>query len=362
MKKIGVVGAGQLGLMLGQAGEKLGVECIFLDPADNPPAAAVGEVLKYAFDDMDGLQKLLAASDLITYEFENVPVAAMEALCSDTTVFPPPSALRSAQDRLVEKEMFLGLDIPVPRYQTVDSDDDLRNACYEIGLPLVIKTRRMGYDGKGQMVMRRIAEIEKVMQTLGNADLIAEEMVPFDREVSAIGARSQAGDIVCYPLTENHHEEGILRTSRALVDPGPLADVASEYLDKLLRHLNYVGVVALELFEIDGQLKANEFAPRVHNSGHWTIEGSTTSQFENHLRAALDDGLGAVDMTGTAGMINLIGSVVEASDLQEIPDTYLHLYGKEPRPGRKLGHITILAEDENKRESTLIEVGKLLNT
>ena len=362
MNKIGIVGAGQLGLMLGQAGKELGLECVFLDPGNNPPAAAVGEVLKYPFDDSDGLQKLVAATDLITYEFENVPVAAMESLCNDTTVFPPPTALRCAQDRNIEKNLFVELGIPVPRFQTVDGAEDLRKASYEIGLPLVVKTRRMGYDGKGQMIMRRIAEIEKVLRTLGSTNLIAEEMVPFDREVSAIGARNRAGEIVCYPLTENRHEGGILRTSLALEESGSLADLANGYLEKLLRHLDYVGIVALELFEIDGRLYANEFAPRVHNSGHWTIEGATNSQFTNHLRAALDGGLGDIEINGSAAMVNLIGSVVDESELQEIHGVHLHLYGKEPRPNRKLGHITVVADDELKRESALNLVAKLLNT
>ncbi len=360
MKKVGIIGAGQLGQMLGYAGKRLGLDCVFLDPSDNPPAATVGPVLKFPFDDREGLAKLVAQTDIVTYEFENVPVAAVENLSQSTNVFPPPQALQHAQDRLVEKSLFSTLNIPVPAFRTVDSENDLLAACAEIGLPIVLKTRRLGYDGKGQTIVRDEAGITVALAELGGKDLIAEQWVAFDREVSAIGVRSVSGETAFYALTENQHSDGILSISKAPAGTGTLDCRASDYLRKLLDHLNYVGVMALELFVVDGKLLANEFAPRVHNSGHWTIEGAATSQFANHLRAILDLPLGATDMLGCAGMLNLIGNIpAQAADMK-FPACHLHDYGKEPRPGRKLGHITVVTQDRAEREALLEQVSKLL--
>ncbi len=361
MTTIGVIGAGQLGQMLGFAGNALGLDFLFLDPSDKPPAADAGEVLKFPFDDAKGLGQLAARCDVITYEFENVPVAAASELAKSVPVYPPPLALECAQDRIVEKKLFGELDIPVPGFRAVDSADDLHEAIDALGLPVVVKTRRMGYDGKGQAIVRDESEVESALAALGGGNLIAEAWVPFDREVSAIGARSVSGAVVTWPLTENIHANGILSESRA---PAPDADeltgLATGYLERMLERLDYVGVLALELFVCGDELLANEFAPRVHNSGHWTIEGSACSQFENHVRAILDMPLGDTAMRGYAGMLNLIGNMPSDRQRFDTPPRYLHDYGKDPRPGRKLGHVTVVTEHVAEREAIMKTLAKSL--
>ena len=346
--RIGIIGAGQLGQMLGFAARDLGVECRFVDPSDSPPAADCGEVIQRPFDDSDALAELAATCDVITYEFENIPVEALHKIESEVPVYPPAAALRHAQDRLDEKRLFDQLDIPLPGYRTIDTREDLEDAVDELGLPVVIKSRRLGYDGKGQFVVRDRGDIDTAWKTLGGQSLIGEQWVNFDYEVSSIGARNANGEIVIYPLSRNVHEGGILRTSCSPIDAPALAERAETYVRRLLGHLDYVGVLALELFVLDNDLLANEFAPRVHNSGHWTIEGAATSQFENHLRAVMNRPLGSTASVRHAGMINLIGNIPDA--VRSLETGVLHDYGKEPRPGRKLGHITVTADTAAARD------------
>lgn len=346
--RIGIIGAGQLGQMLGHAARDLGIECVFVDPSDSPPAAECGDVIQRPFDDAEALAELAASCDVITYEFENVPVEALQAIDGDVPIYPPAAALRQAQDRLDEKQLFDELGIPLPGYRAIDTRADMEAAVDELGLPIVIKTRRLGYDGKGQFVIREHDDIDEAWMTLGSSPLIAEQWVPFDYEVSCIGARNVDGDIVIYPLSRNVHEGGILRTSKSPVDAPELAKRAEDYMRRMLSHLDYVGVLALELFVCGDDLLANEFAPRVHNSGHWTIEGSTTSQFENHLRAVLNNPLGSTGGLGHAGMVNLIGEIPDAA--RHLDHGVLHDYGKSARPGRKLGHITVTADTAEERD------------
>ena len=360
MTKVGIIGAGQLGQMLGFAGKDLGLEFVFLDPSENPPAAAVGPVLKYPFDSAEGLAKLAAMSDVITYEFENVPVEAIERMGQEVAVYPPAAALKHAQDRLAEKTLFGSLAIPVPAFRAVDSVDDLHRAANEIGLPLVLKTRRLGYDGKGQLLVHTADEIDEACTILGARDLIAEQWIAFDKEISAIGARSVGGEIVHYPLTANEHDNGILSVSRAPADAAMFEEPAQRYLTALLTHFEYVGVLALELFVTDKGLLANEFAPRVHNSGHWTIEGANTSQFENHLRAILDMALGDTALRGFAGMVNLIGNMPSALSSLEGSGWQVHDYGKAARPGRKLGHATVVAATAAERDRAVAHLASQL--
>jgi len=356
--RIGIIGAGQLGQMLGFAARELGVECVFLDPSDRPPASVCGDVIQRPFDDPAALAELAATCDVVTYEFENVPVEALHRIEDKVSVYPPAGALQHSQDRLAEKQLFDQLGIPLPGYHVIDTRDDLDAAVTRLGLPLVIKTRRLGYDGKGQCVIREQADTDAAWQTLGGNDLIAEQWVPFDFEVSCIGVRNLDGDIVIYPLSHNVHEGGILRTSRSPVDAPALAETAERYVRTMLKHLDYVGTLALELFVCGDALLANEFAPRVHNSGHWSIEGSATSQFENHLRAILNRPLGSTASVGHAGMVNLIGDIPAAA--REIDDTYVHDYGKSPRPGRKLGHITLIRDAAATRDKFLDTVRRIV--
>jgi 5-(carboxyamino)imidazole ribonucleotide synthase len=352
--RIGIIGAGQLGQMLGFAARDLDVECRFVDPSAKPPAAACGKIIQSAFDDPVALIALADTCDVITYEFENVPVAALQHIEGIAPVYPPAAALRHSQDRLDEKKLFDELAIPLTGYHAIDTRGDMDAAADKLGLPMVIKTRRLGYDGKGQFVVRNATDIDAAWDELGDQALIAEQWVAFDYEVSCIGVRSVGGEVAIYPLSRNVHVDGILRTSRSPVDGDELAERAAAYVHRLLDHLDYVGVLALELFVIGDKLLANEFAPRVHNSGHWSIEGSETSQFENHLRAILDLPLGSTASKGYSGMVNLIGEIPASALALEVGQ--LHDYGKAPRPGRKLGHITVVAGTAEERDQLVEKI------
>ena len=356
--RVGIIGGGQLGQMLGFAGHDLGFECLFLDPSPSPPAADAGNVVTAAFDDSDAICSIAREVDVLTYEFENVPVEALEPALEICPVYPPLGALSKAQDRLSEKTLFESLGIPLPGFHAVDTRDDLVAAAERLGLPIVLKTRRLGYDGKGQFVVRTDTDLDAAWQALGGNALIAEAFVPFDYEVSAIAARGINGAIEFYPLTHNQHAGGILRYSRAPVDVPALDAEARDAAKKLLESLDYVGVLALELFVKDGGLLANEIAPRVHNSGHWTIEGAVTSQFANHLLAVAGQDPASAAARQHAGMLNLIGEIPESARKNLGPTTVLHDYGKSPREGRKLGHITVVAETADERDSALTELGK----
>jgi 5-(carboxyamino)imidazole ribonucleotide synthase len=305
--------------MLALAGIPLGIRCRFLDPSPDACAGTVGELLVGAYDDPELLDRLAEGANAVTFEFENVPVEAARRVGA----VPGPPSLEHSRDRLVEKELFRRLGIPTARFGTIS----------DAGLPALVKSRRLGYDGKGQ----RIVDGEEEL----TAEELAEELVPFDRELSLLSVRGQGGETRFYPLVENVHEDGILRHSRAPAPDAPQAE-AEEMGRAILDELDYVGVLALELFDVGGRLLANEFAPRVHNSGHWTIEGAATSQFENHLRAVLGLPLGATDAHGQWVMVNLIGSTPPLEGLLGLPGAHVHLYGKKPRPGRKLGHVTLL--------------------
>lgn len=344
--KVGVLGGGQLGRMLGLAGRALGLELTFLDPNPDSPAAAVGRLLARPYDDADALRRL-AESDVVTFEFENVPVGAVRALEASAVVRPGSRALEVAQDRLHEKTCFRSLGIATPPFEAVASWDELQAALPRVGFPAVLKTRRLGYDGKGQAVLRSESEARAAFERLGKAPLIVEGFVAFQRELSVVAARARDGQVACYPLVENHHAGGILRKTLA---PAPgvtpqLQRAAAQHVERLLSHLDYVGVLALELFQVEGGLLANEIAPRVHNSGHWSIEGAHTSQFENHLRAILGWPLGSTEALSPCAMLNVIGVAPDPAAVLAVPDAHLHWYGKEPRPERKVGHVTVRAPD-----------------
>ncbi len=356
--RIGIIGAGQLGQMLGIAARDLDIECRFLDPAPAPPAANIGPVIRRPFDDADALATLADDCDIVTYEFENVPVEALLRINDRVTVYPPPGALRIAQDRLAEKKLFDRLEIPVAQYRAIDSLANLKDAASSIGLPLIVKTRRLGYDGKGQFLIQEQSDIGKAWQQLGAHALIAEQWLGFDYEVSVIGVRNADSDVAIYALTHNEHVAGVLRRSRAPVDAPQSVKLADLYITKMLNHLNYVGVLALELFVTGEHLLANEFAPRVHNSGHWTIEGSATSQFTNHLHAISGQRPRPTNCRGHSGMLNLIGSIPEAARRISDPHCRLHDYEKEARPGRKVGHITVVADTAAERDRLLDNIDK----
>ncbi len=345
--KVGVLGGGQLGQMLALAGLPLGLRFRFLDPAEESPAGQVAERMIGSFEDADCLDRFADGLDVVTYEFENVPTASARRLAQHVPVYPPPAALEVSQDRLAEKQLFDRLNIPTTRYAAVDNRADLEQAAGRFGYPAVLKTRRFGYDGKGQMVLRSPDDLDRAWKQLGGQALLLEEHIVFQREVSQLAVRGRDGAVAFYPLVENHHDHGILRWSLA---PAPavsadLQQTANEYALRILNALEYVGVLAIEFFQRDGLLIANETAPRVHNSGHWTIEGAATSQFENHLRAVAGWPLGSTATGVSSAMLNLIGDAPPVESLLAIPGAHLHLYGKAPRPRRKLGHVTFCDAD-----------------
>jgi 5-(carboxyamino)imidazole ribonucleotide synthase len=347
---IGIVGAGQLGRMLALAGYPLGQDFLFLDPAADAPAGHVAPMLNGAFTDAALLAELYRRSEVVTFDWENISVDALRELRGSTRIAPPIAALAAAQDRVSEKKLFERLKIPTTRWQAVSSRKQLLRAVREVGLPAVIKTRRLGYDGKGQAVVRTVEDAERAWESLGSAPLLYEELIPFDCEVSIIGARSNRGEVAVYPLNGNVHSEGILRLTRAPYGPPRWQKLAAAYLERVLGHFRYTGILTIEFFVRSGKLIANEMAPRVHNSGHWTIEGAVTSQFENHLRAILDLPLGSTRPRGYSAMLNLIGTLPQRAALLGAPGLHLHDYGKKPRPGRKLGHCTLVEDTAAARD------------
>ncbi|TVP42453.1 MAG: 5-(carboxyamino)imidazole ribonucleotide synthase [Gemmatimonadales bacterium] len=363
--------------MLGLAGIPLGLRFRFLDPGgDGSPAAAVGEVVEGAWDDPAALERFGAGLDVVTWEFENVSAEVVRGLAERVPVHPSPEALEAAQDRWVEKQTFQRLGIPIAPSRPVSSREELDAAVAALGLPAVLKTRRFGYDGKGQALLREASDVEAAWARLGETPLVLEGFVTFRRELSLVVARSTTGETRAWPLTENVHRRGILRTS--FVPAGiegagraaALQEEAERHGRALLDALGYVGVLAVEFFETGDGLVANEMAPRVHNSGHWTQDGAFTSQFENHLRAILGLPLGPTGLRGSAGggagggagMVNFIGGIPERSAAlgAEGPVVRaLHLYDKSPRPGRKVGHLNLWGPDADAVRGALEELAGL---
>lgn len=350
--KIGVIGGGQLGRMLALAGTPLGMQFVFLDPAPDACAAPLGTHICADYHDTDRLRQLADQVDLVTFEFESIPAETVAFLSQFVPVYPDAESLRIARDRLFEKSLFQQLDIPVAPFAVIDSQQDLDRAASELGLPAVLKTRTLGYDGKGQLVLRNAADVQNAFAELGSVPCILESFVKFIGEVSLLAVRGRDGETRAYPLVRNVHENGILRLSMPTTAHA-LQSRAEEYVFRVLDELNYIGVLAFEFFEIDGTLCANEMAPRVHNSGHWTIEGAECSQFENHLRAVTGLPLGATSKVGESAMVNFIGQVPLLEALAAIEDCHIHHYGKAFKEGRKVGHATLRCNSADKLEQQL---------
>ena len=361
--RIGVLGGGQLGRMMALAGYPLNLSFAFFDKAVDCPSAALGP--RFGDDDYSdaSLQAFIDSADVFTYEFENIPTRWVEAIAARKPVYPGVKSLAVSQNRLNEKQLFAALNIPSARFHEIRSEADLSAAVAALGLPLVIKTVTEGYDGKGQFLLREAEQVSTCWSKLGaNAPLIAEEFIQFKRELSIIAVRGQDGATSFYPLAENHHHGGIL--SHSLV-PAPHLDentqlTAERYISSILRELGHVGVLTLELFETRHGLMANETAPRVHNSGHWSIEGAPSSQFENHVRAVAGLPLGSTRAEKPSAMINIIGKHPSARDVLSITDAHLHLYGKSEREGRKLGHITVTADSYPELEMRMSRLADVL--
>jgi len=359
---IGVLGGGQLGRMLALAGYPLGLRFRFLDPAADAVAGQLAEHIVGNFDDPASLARLLPGLELVTYEFENVSVELARALQRRLPVYPPPPALAASQDRLAEKTLFERLGLATAPYRPVDDRAQLDQALAEIGYPAFLKTRRFGYDGKGQYQIENPADAEQAWQRLGGRPLLLEGRVSFERELSQVAVRGRDGALAFYPLVENMHEQGMLRLTLAPAEAvAPALQVtAIELSSRVLRELQYVGVLAIELFQQGERLIVNEMAPRVHNSGHWTIEGAQCSQFENHLRAILGWPLGSTAPVAPCAMLNLIGTLPDTTALLALPETHLHLYGKTPRPGRKLGHVTVRGNSASGLHERLAQVQSIV--
>ena len=360
---VAVLGGGQLGRMLGLAGIPLGLRFRFLDPSPDAAAAAVGDLLVASLQDADAAAALAEGATVVTYEWEGVPGATARAAGARAPLRPGAGPLEVAQDRLAEKTMLARLGVAVPAFAAVDDRGGLDEAIGGLGLPAVLKTRRGGYDGKGQRVLRTAGDVDEAWRALGDVPLILEEHVAFERELSIIAVRSLDGTTTCYPLVETEHGGGVLRVTRA---PAPrhadgIQAPAEAIGRRVLDELDYVGALAVELFEHDGRLLVNELAPRVHNSGHWTIEGAVTSQFENHLRAILGWPLGSAEARGHSGMVNALGTLPDRERVLAVNGAHYHEYGKGPHPGRKVGHVTVTADTSAERNQGLAAIRAIVD-
>jgi 5-(carboxyamino)imidazole ribonucleotide synthase len=351
-RRIGVLGGGQLGQMLGLSAIPLGIECVFYDPSPDAPARVAGRHVCAAWDDREALLRFAESVDAITFEFENVPAASLAAIASVRPVRPGVRSLELTCDRIREKEFLRDAGVSVQPFAAIARPEDLDLALATVGPHGVLKTRTLGYDGKGQRVVRSAAELAPAWDELGRRPCIYEAFVPFDREVSVVATRALDGSTAVYPIVENLHTQGILFRSAAPARvPAALAESATRHARAVLEGLGHVGTLALEMFVADGTLIANEIAPRVHNSGHWTIQGARTSQFENHMRAVAGLPLGDAGAPEPAAMVNLIGGVPDSAEVLAVPGASLQLYGKAPRPGRKVAHMNVVASTREELEA-----------
>lgn len=369
--RLGILGGGQLGRMLAMSAAEMGIRCRCMDHSGSAVAGHVCELVVDKLEDPRRLPEFLDEVDVVTYEFENVPVELTQRIAAlGVPVYPPPGALKTAQDRWLEKSLFASLSIGAPPFRAVNSLNELKAAVEAVGFPAVAKTRRFGYDGKGQVIIRAAADIkpawsllqrgvpDSASSNLGPVPLLVEGFVKFDRELSVLVVRGREGDMVTYPLVHNEHRDGILRVSLA---PAPdLSDAVANAGEAIGRRvadaMNYVGVLAVELFQVGETLLANEIAPRVHNSGHWTMEGAATSQFANHVRAVMGLPLGSCAAPRPAAMVNLIGEHPPLNTLLRVAGSSVHLYGKAPRPGRKLGHMNVVSASASARAASVAQI------
>ena len=365
MTTVGILGGGQLARMLALSGAPLGLRFLVMDTVADACAGQFAPLIVGDWRDESALAEFASKVDVATFDFENVPAESAEWLSGRVSVFPNPRALATAQDRLAEKTLFRELGIPVPDFAAVASRADLDAAVARIGTPSILKTRRLGYDGKGQFRLKTPGDVDGAWAALGaqasTVGLILEAFVPFERELSVVAVRGRNGEFRAWPLTENWHVDGILSASLAPARAdAALVERAHGHARRLAEALDYVGVFALELFYRDGELLANELAPRVHNSGHWTIEGSETSQFQNHLRAVIGLPLGDTRMVGLACMLNWIGAMPDPLPVLAESGGHWHDYGKSPRAGRKVGHATLRADDPVALADALERIGRAL--
>ena len=346
--KVGILGGGQLAMMMIQSSIGDNIEFIVVDPSDNPPANKYVECIKSDFDNVEMLDKLSRECDVVTIDFENVPSSSLQYLESKIDVHPNSKAVKICQDRLKEKEFFKKCKIPITRYNKIDSIDDLDTSKELFSNGAILKSRFFGYDGKNQVDLDT-HNLKTAFDTCGGEKLIIEEKVHFVKELSLIGVRDKKGGTAFYPLVENKHVNGILHTSIAPYDDDKLQKKAQNYHNTLTDKMNYVGVLVIEFFlDRDNKLIANEMAPRVHNSGHWTIEGANISQFKAHIKSVIGEEISGIKVDKCVAMMNILSTMpnlamIDMSNLIQIYD-----YGKTERKNRKLGHITIIDKDKDK--------------
>ncbi len=366
MTTVGILGGGQLARMMALSGAPLGLRFLLLDNVSDACAGQFAPMLVGDYRDEGILAEFADKVDVATFDFENVPAESARWLSAKVPVFPNPNALAVSQDRLAEKNLFRELGIDVPDFRDVPDLTALNSAIAELGLPCILKTRRLGYDGKGQFRIKVPADAEAAWAALGSqaatVGLILEAFVPFQREISVIAVRARDGEFKSWALTENWHVDGVLSASLSpATDTAEFEATALECARKVAVALDYVGVFALELFLCNGRLLANEMAPRVHNSGHWTIEGAETSQFQNHLRAVLGLPLGSTRSVGVSCMLNWIGTLPEAAPVLSDACGHWHDYGKQARAGRKVGHATLRADNAKDLSESLQALGRQLD-
>ncbi len=365
MTTVGILGGGQLARMMALSAAPLGLRFLVMDTVADACAGQFAPLIVGDWRDESALAEFASKVDVVTFDFENVPAESAQWLAERVPVFPSPRALAVAQDRLAEKTLFCDLGIPVPPFAAVDSREGLEQAVATIGTPCILKTRRLGYDGKGQFRLRSDADIGAAWDALGaqapKVGLILEGFVAFERELSVVAVRGRDGEFRPWSLTENWHVDGVLSASLAPASvEADLQASAFRHARRLAEALDYVGVFALELFCRDGELLANELAPRVHNSGHWSIEGAEASQFQNHLRAVLGLPLGDTRNLGHTCMLNWIGEMPDAGAVLAESGGHWHDYGKSPRAGRKVGHATLRSDSTGELADALVRVGTAL--
>ena len=364
MKKfptIGILGGGQLAQMLALDGYPLGFRFVFFDPIADACAGLVGELMVADYNNEMALEEFSKKCDFVTYDFENVPVSAAEFVAKRSTIFPDPKVLAIAQDRLKEKLLFKSLDIPIANFHTVDSYSELVFAAKSSENNGFLKTRTLGYDGKGQHRITPKTDLKSLWNKIEGGSFVLEHAIKFDREISVIVVRNLVGDTRFYDLCENKHKQGILTTTLVPAKESEASKNAYKYAQKIADTLNYVGVLVIEMFETSDGLFINEMAPRVHNSGHWSIEGAVTSQFENHLRAGMGLKIGSTAMSqGFSAMINWIGEIPDIALNTKEKGLYWHIYGKQNRKGRKVGHATVVANNAQDLHTKVVKLAKLL--
>lgn len=357
--KLGILGGGQLAKMLVLAAQALGIRTVCFSPDPTPCVRNVTQLITASFSDEKALTAFCNEVDCVTFETENIPLACAEFVAKKIPLYPSTKALQITQDRFLEKSFLNSLQIKTARFTAIETQEALQDSFISWNSLAILKTRRLGYDGKGQYIIREMSDLATAWELMQSCDLILEQFVPFEEELSLIAVRNQQQEIQFYPLIRNHHRHGILQWSESPIDNNLLQQKAQSIARKIMDSLDYVGVITIEFFQHDGELIVNEIAPRVHNSGHLTIEGAITSQFENHLRAIFSLPLGLTELMSNCFLVNCLGKMFPIQSCLVIPGTHYHDYGKKSYPKRKVGHITLVDRNPNRYQDSKLKLIKM---